>query len=341
MADKLAERDLFIDETRFPLTITEDPFWDYHLELYDPYYGYGLGGLKQTYAEFQKAVETTAQISDQKFAGGPTQYRGFIKALIKKAVAVLQENKLTDLGVAGAHKPQNRGHQLYKNDNAGKYFISIDLAYANFNVLRMINPLSVLGAPLWADFLEKVHGSPLPRFVVENKLYRQTIIGMVYKGELQQVYNDILCKVQQHLQLPAECYAVFLSDELFIECQDEVEARGLFTYVHKKAREFDEPFSAFLKVKLFKLTAIHGKNIGFVHTNMQGTHLVRDVEFKCIPPVYLPQYIRYFNKQPLTDKDLYFKYDDNLAKFMQPLCMEILHRTSSQGLDIVRPYRPF
>ena len=183
--DKLKLR--FVDDLKIPITVVQDPYWDFYLDLYEPelksrtLWNKLLNGIKEEYNDnpqlflddFYKLRE--ALIVAVKETQG---YNDFLKAKLQDHY----DSKMFPF--SGVQK-----NDIYNEQWTGKHFISIDLKKANIQALNYYCPeifnVGLLGrehsniTSLYESWLAKFLGGKktLGWYVPMSKYIRQVVFG--------------------------------------------------------------------------------------------------------------------------------------------------------------------
>jgi hypothetical protein len=130
-------RKKFVKDFNYPIMVCKSPYFEYYLELFEPYFS--------TKTQYQKVV----QLIHEKYNGKEDALFGNSANMMKKVIQAIEETEaykafqqqkelafeqeLMEIKVSQA--------DIYTKSNAEKYFISVDLSSANFNSLKFVNPV--------------------------------------------------------------------------------------------------------------------------------------------------------------------------------------------------------
>ena len=294
----------FCKDFKIPITIFEEPIFSYQKELYNDYYG-----LDSKFELLEKEIakfDTEEQFLENLFT-----VRDMIITETKKLDAY-QEFISMDMNKF-AIKSDVSAKDIFKADNVGKTFLSIDLRKANFQALKYVNSDLVFGADTYEDYIDKFTDS---EYLKQSKYLRQVIFGnmnprrqtTVEKFLISCIFNTI---IQSDVNKIGLKIISFSNDELVFEVlndKDETIRELALTTSFSLNRLIIDVHS-----ELFKLSRV-GDEPFYVKEFLTGGY-----EFKCIPKEYFPQVFKKYNNMEICDEDLYFIHNNELCKFVNPM----------------------
>lgn len=308
----------FVSDQKLPITIFEYPYFIYFMSLYNEDFA--------TWDKQKMLEETISKYPSQDaFLEDYYKIRDNIVQTIKETDAFLDfiNSQNPDfVNVKGMPAPTFGGltevcgvtftkkSDVYQIPNDGKYFLSIDLRKANFQVLKNYNKDIVLGADTYEDMIAKFTDL---EYIKSSKYIREVIFGCLNPARQVQMQKHFMKKIIQYLiesgKKTATDFLVFTNDEVVLA------ENGLIDPLECEAlkQEIKEKLDLDVSVESFKLVAIGGKEY-YVKELSTGKK-----SFKSIPAVYYPQiYKKYYGKE-VNDTDLMFYFEHRLAKFFKPL----------------------
>lgn len=283
----------FIKDFKIPIAVHQEPYFSYLLDLLDPYY--------DCKAKYKMYLDDIGQDASSFFERNRELMHSTIKYLNeKKEMEVFNSFDMSKFKKTISVS----GRELYKPENAGKKFISIDLVKANFQSLYIIVPELFDGFNNFNDFaLSRGFNQTL----LNSKITRQVIFGNLNAKRQQQIQkfmmSNIVDKLIKDFVKPDHIYSLS-SDEVFFEVHDNIDVK----YVNESLL----PLNYDLRIEQFIL------NKPFENSFFVKEYGENKVEFKMIPSSVMAEFIKKYEKREVEDMDLYF-YDENkrLSRFVE------------------------
>ncbi len=102
---------------------------------------------------------------------------------------------------------------IYKLENAGHYFISLDLSSAGFNALRFYDRDLVFGAKNWEELLGRYTKHMC---LIKSKKYRAIVLSKVNPKAQQTIYQALMHRVylkliKSNVIQPDKVFSIFTS----------------------------------------------------------------------------------------------------------------------------------
>lgn len=298
----------FTKDFYLPIQPCTNELMSYYIDLYDPIF--------KTREKWQLFEETLAHFKydDEFLCYGNTltntiteqitstsAYKEFITCDVDDVMPVNQKVK----GV-----PYVKSVNLYKPDNHGKYFISIDLVKANYQALKTFSKDIVLGTDSYDQLISKFTDMD---YYKSSKCIRQVIFGNLNMSRITRQVRYLNEKVVNLLidkGYTPEDILVFTTDEIILKCNNQ---------------DFmDKEFCKHLEYDIYVNTGLNARVESFKLINiLDDTYAKEHKEdlptFKGGSSVYFPQVYKKYMNLPLEERDLYFLYEKHLAKFEEPL----------------------
>lgn len=302
----------FVDDHKLPITILQEPHFAYFLNLYDEDFG-----TLAKYAMLQETVEKLG--SEEAFLEEYYRVRNEVIARTKD-MPEYQKFLKEDMKKYAIETPQlpNLGKQdVYNRTNSGRYFVSVDLIKANFQVLKKYNQRIVFGADTYKEYMAWFTEMP---YIVESKYTRQVIFGnmnpkrqvTLQRFYMRKVFDYLRANprvIDQVVRVTDKQFRVFTNDEIVFETDGFMPAET----AKKIKQAVKKDLGLDVAVKSFLLKDIGGMDY-FVREFEDGTR-----DFKKIPPDVFPQVYKKYKGLPLEDSDLLFFYNKRLARYVEPL----------------------
>lgn len=294
----------WVKDYDLPIKIFDEPYFSYLVTLYKDYF--------QTEKKLNILKNTMVNFKDSdKFL---THNNNLTKEIVSTVVAIpeYQEfniGKMDKFNIQTSY-PKN---DIYKQNNVDKYYVSIDLVKANFQALKYINPAIVLNCGDYTDFISKFTDYD---YVKESKYIRQVIFGNLNPKRQIKVERFLIENIIQYLIkgniIQADLIAMASSDEVVVEFSKD-NALGLAKNYKDIQNSIKESVGVDVDIEIFVLKSIEGSYFVKEFINKEG------YQFACVPQIYFPQIFKKYNGLDINDKDLVFKYEHQLVKFLNPI----------------------
>lgn len=303
----------FVKNYSLPIQIYNPDFIEYYIELYDEYYD-----TKRKYREFQNAVSKFNSINifeEYKHNLTDTIIHELKSTEAYKKFMETPAEHMYEISPKVCDVPFCKTVNIYTPDNHNKYFISIDLRRANYQALKFYNPDIVFNTPTFEHILAK-YGCEYEYFL-NSKNIRQVIFGNLDMPRMSRITRierfltqNILKYIIGHLQFKPENVAVFTTDEIILKLSDNKWFDD--EKLDRLKILIEDECSANVHVENFKLNYIGNKFYVKEHKYDLPT-------FKGGSSIYFPQAYKHYTNQPLSDMDLCFNYEGQIARFLEPL----------------------
>lgn len=203
----------------------------------------------------------------------------------------------------------HKGLNIYEEPNVGRTFISIDMKEANFQVFKFTK---VISSPTYELFIaNSIVPYDLVYYFTNSKNTRQVIFGKLNSPRQQHIERYLMQSLVEYLiktyKFETEDFYAFTHDEIILYYNDRTSR--FFVEDEITLNHID------LHVEAFELRQLKPYQY-FVKQNIREPF---DFKLKCVPSTYFAQAYKHYTKQLITDDDLYFVYEGNLAKFVKPL----------------------
>lgn len=313
----------FVKDFNLPINIVDDPYFGYYMRAYDFFpredyvrvlsdirekYDDNIDAWLQHYADIRDRIITTIENSEA--------YKRFNEMDIKPFRDFSDNSSYRNV----------RDLNIYNNENTGGIFVSIDLKKANFQALRYIDPEIVFGCETYEELMEMFGGDD---YFKKSKYTRQVIFGKLNPKRTITVEKYLMysiCEDERNVnfrQLIENTELVTIkSDEIIfrVDPQKFEVTSGLLTSVMKEIKENN---GLDVRAEVFKLERI-------VCTNHNGTTVDgyirrfyldgKRYDLKNVSSIFFPQVYAFCKGRPLlSDYDLVFRAEDQIAKFLHPL----------------------
>lgn len=208
---------------------------------------------------------------------------------------------------------------LYVEPNDKGVFVSIDMRKANFSALKHYSRDIFDGCDTWEEYVGKFTDS---KHIANSKYIRQVVLGACNpKRQIQYEHHlmSILClHIQQTLNDDALDIYSLGEDEIIITVENPNEPpnfRPNFSLkdLKKAVASCPEGIGSLVRIEMFDLYKVG--NDGWMK-NIYGDES-DNVDFKCVNAEIFHQIVKHYFGQPITENDLVFYHNGQLAKFMK------------------------
>lgn len=200
--------------------------------------------------------------------------------------------------------------ELYSISNGGKTFISIDMRSANYNALCRYDNTIFDQSTDWKDYLSKFTGIG---HLLDSKYLRQVILSECAPTRQRTCMYCLMERLLNHLvaRIPQMKVFSLKEDEILIEI-------GGFTLKEliEAMETAPDDMMDICKAEIFDLQNIPG-NYGWIKAYQNRE--IYDIEFKGVDSTLLPQIIKHFYDLPITEYDLAFYHNGQIARYLSPI----------------------
>lgn len=316
--DMLSLRRRFVKDFNLPINLIDSPYFEYYMDRYDFF-------PREDWDKLLNLIDT--------------EYNGNIDKWLEN-YAQIRDNIITSIETSDAFKEFNNADMkmwktptfnvgdlnIYNNTNTGRYFISIDLKKANFQALKHFNPDIVKNCDTYEDLMSYFGGddyfkkSKYTRQVIFGKLnpkrtitYEKYLIGKIFTNPNNFIFKHLYNK----------CNLVTVkSDEIVFEIDDHAVLREIDkTILNVLKTEIKSNVGLDVSVEVFYLNRIvcENHNGTTVDGYIRDFYLENKMDLKSVSSIFHPQIYAFSKGLEITDNDLFFRAEDQTAKFCNPL----------------------
>jgi len=294
----------FCKDNNIPINLFDEPYFLQRLDILNPFYDcVGKFALfieelkqyetEQDYFEYYNSVKDAVinHIRDNE------AYKRFNE---DKFPGVQERIRITGVG--------NRN--LYIDENDSHSFISIDMKKANFSALRYYSPEIFDNKESWEEYISMFTNS---EHIKNSKYIRQVILGACNPGRQVTYEKFLMSKICHCLKDVFESKINFYSlsnDEIIIISKNDTDVNE--NTIRYAINEKQHTLSEMVRVESFWLNKCEWGWYKVITTYVSDV-----VQFKCVSPDIIHQVIKHFCNQPITEDDLVFRYNGQLARFLQ------------------------
>ena len=307
-------RTKFIEDYNLPISVPYEPWFSNTIDLLEKYYN--------SRTKYNELVKEVGNRTPGQFISQVREIRHEMMGWMEHNETYLEFSKNNEINEQYKITKSYPKRDIYKGDNVGGRFISIDLKEANFQSLRFHDPAIVRDCETWSDFVGKWCDS---NYFKNTKLNRQRLLGKLNpeKQAIIETYimsgiHEMLLMKQTNLELVS-----LKTDELIYKISDNVNANPILSdalWISSNDMGIRVKTEVF-RLKGLQLFTTHGNSIsGFYKEYEDGD---KNVSFHGIPKIYLPQFIKFYEGrfEEVNKFDLAFltPQDNEIAMFINPL----------------------
>ncbi len=284
----------FEEYSKIPIPTYDPELLQYYLETLEPMYD-----CKKMFGLFEKALKTTGKAFSQELH----RTIDIIKTHIEKHPEYIKfkqeikSQKIPDLGMGKC--------EIFKKENVGKFFVSVDVVSANFRCVKKFCPTMFSGE--WKDFVKQFTDI---EFLIESKMFREICLGKIFKGIVQTYPLVFIEKVFEMTKrdFPKMKPVSVLNDEIVYMVPKDFN-KILFD------DEVQQLLPNHFRVEMFMIKQL-GEYDYFVKEFVQDS---KKPQLRNVPRTNSIECLKHYFELPFDDRDLMFEKDDRLAKFVNRL----------------------
>lgn len=298
----------FCKDRNLPINLFDEPYFMQRLEAIDPLFGCTLDfeifcselsryENEQDYFEYYNSVKDNII---NKIKENPD----FIR---------FQQENFDRQNLLKMCSVQNRN--LYSDDNDGGMFVSIDMKKANFSALRHYSPNIFDGKETWEDFVGEFTDSDHIKY---SKYIRQVILGACNPKRQVNYESFLMLKLLTYLMVDISDFDVLSigNDEIII-----VDYGLGLTYkeISEAVKSCPNGIGSLVRCELFGLNKVgkYGWMKKMYQLDDDGSIWLDEIKFKGIQAEIYHQIVKYYFGNEITEDDLVFRYNGELARFLK------------------------
>ena len=296
-------RKRFIKDCKLPISLLQDPYFEYFLDLYEEYFGSRI-----SYIQFCKLLNRLG--GEEAFFKESKRITDSIIEDISKIPEYIEFNtaNLSNYDV----KPKIRQQNVYHKQHVGVSFASFDLKKANYNALKFINPSIVLNTVSYEDLLSRYTDED---YFIKSKHIRQVIFGHLNPKRQIKIEKYLI-----HTRVIPELLKFIPDIERYVSASDDevVIMLNPFETLSNSFKEGLQLFNAGVPVRYtpYVLQQLGDKPY-FYKEFCFGEH--PPIEFKAVPQNYFAECYRYFKKEKPKDYDRCTFHEGRVVQYLEPL----------------------
>ena len=297
-------RERFIKDCKIPISLVQDPYFDYYLETYESFYK-----SKTQYAVFCDLVERLG--GEESFFKESKRITDSVIEAISSTEAYAYFSNMS-LQEYSSNKSDIKQQNIYNQQNVGQAFASFDLSKANYNALKFINPEIVLNTNSYEDLM-KLYTQE--EYFINSKHIRQVIFGHLNPTRQLRIQSYII----QKRVIPEILKFMPDTERIISASEDEVVIKMLpFESITENYINGLKNFKSGVPVKYtaFVLRQLGNKPYFFKEF---GYKCKPPVEFKAVPQNYFAECFKYYLKEEPSDFDMCAYHEGRVVKYLDPL----------------------
>ena len=304
-------RSKFVKDYQLPIQVVQSPYFEANLKLLED-----DCHANTKYLDLLETVRDKFNGNMQKFL----EYRHSVEDQILGYILNSEAYKAFngDKSTIPSETPIIGSPELYTKEQCGCFFVSYDMIKANFQALRYANPAIVKDCETYEQFIEKFTDI---EYFKHAKQLRQVLFGKLNgkrTSSIEKYISNLFAKeFSQRLGVYGFTPYSIKTDEIIFKFNGSDKQ-------FETMKVSNEEFKGFrFRVNKFKLVS---KDFKRGNSDKNLTAYIKEDYLNggrrtlhCVPDAYYPQVYKLLNGWELSDSDLVFYYDHELAKFMYPL----------------------
>lgn len=313
ISEALKER--FCKDLQLPIKIFAEPYFSERMHLYDKHFH-----CLDKYSYFIEMLKSFPTEQD---------YFAEYNALKERVIDFLSQNTFfiqfstqEDMSKFDIPKREFSRKSIYRKDNVGKHFISLDMCKGNFTALKHYSPEIFGNKGTYEDFIKQFTDN---QHFINSKYIRQVIFGTL-NPKRQVKYEEYLMNLVLEDVLnffPKEKIVYFSTDEIVIELDDAPkEDSTVIGFVKDTVDKFVKK-NITIRGEVFSLSdfgeydayikKVYYKTLTDTETSVIASN---DIDIKNANHLIMPIILRKIYHLPPSDNDNVFIYEGRLAKFI-------------------------
>lgn len=243
-------RNRFCIDFTVPMPVLESPYFEYFCSLYEPVLH------SQTNLDlFLEAVNSQGSVAKWKNYTGELVQRIIDDVTGTEAYKTFAADNLSRFDIKDPAPERAATENLYKIENSGKYYVSLDFTSANFNALRYYDPRLVFETKNWVEFLSRYTSY---QALLNSKRFRAAALGKINHQAQSKIYHALNHRIytllMSHNVVSPDQIACKYTDEIVIETTKSdycALVAKLRQFLDEKASDID-----FVRLEPFRLVRL-------------------------------------------------------------------------------------
>lgn len=298
----------FVRDCGLPITVFDNPYFGQRLEILDSLY--------DCCRKFDVFCEEASKFqNDQEYL---TWYNATKDAIITAIKSNIMYEAFNSLELPKPEKKYEKKN-LYVEQNDKHSFISIDMKKANFSAMRFFSPVIFDGCETWEDYVSKFTSS---QHFADSKYVRQVIFGacnpkkqIKYEAYLMEQLCDYIVKNLPELEIYSLGEDEIIARLASLSYKTIMYDRFLPDYLKRVIDREPNGIGNIVRLEYYVLRKI--SSYGWCKENYYNAIVPITPSFKCIDSEIFHQIAKHYNKQEITEDDLVFYHNGQLARFLK------------------------
>lgn len=329
ITEKLRER--FCKDYSIPINIFEEPLFSLRISLM---------GYEEKYNNFIKMIATKFNNNEQVYFEYYNNLKDRVIQYIKNSETYKALENI-DIKEIQPNKRENNNlsqSNIYKENNIGKTFISIDMCKANFSALCIFgktNNVPLFDNLNYKDFMRQFTDID---YFAESKYIRQVIFGncnpkrqVTYENKIM---YDLLNRLLDNKIIDKKNIYSICSDEIIIEVPQNITGPELQLLINNELQYV--PFGSVFKNELFILGKIKGTE-AYIKSYKALSKQNKNYELKCVNAVEAPFIYKFINDEEITQDDRITKLNARKCLLLDSLEISITYQNENDKLTDKEP----
>lgn len=291
----------FIRDYKLPIQIVDDEYFDYYLDLFQKQYG-----SKDKYDLFIYTLSQFDTLEDFKNESQRIRQKAIDFILSRESYKSFSKDPLDDYFFNIGYK-----ENLYKNDNIGKSFLSIDLVQANIQAINHYDKSILENSRTYKEYISKFTDL---EYFKNSKQIRQVIFGSLSPKKQQKIQKWIMGTIKKEiilLGIEEDIVAATSPDEIVLHIDNISKEKkdSILDLLQIKFNQFD------FHIEEFKLENIKDGIDCYLKKSLNENK----IEIKKCNSKIIPEVIKFLEGKELNEKDLAFLDEGRVAFYTKPI----------------------
>lgn len=295
-----------------PITVYDNPYFMERLGICDRI---SSDFIVEDYFSFVHDIDRLFSFNEEQYFAHYNEVKENAINYIKSRHGFNTLNSAIDMkNVEMFYSIAHRKRDLYKEENDGQTFISIDMRQANYNTLNHLFPDIFDGFNSWEGFISRYTGVDL---IINSKYVRQVILGACNPKRQISCEHFLMKMLYRHLlaqNLNLDIYSLG-EDEILIKTDDINFFENELEQILASA---PDNLGGIVRAEYFELRKIKGTD-GWMKFIYDDGELSDRPKFKCLDAEIYHQVVKYYFGLPIEEDDLVFYHNNKLARFLEPI----------------------
>lgn len=306
MNNEIKLRQRFCKDCDIPVNAFDEPYFSDRLRLFDFLYD-SVSKWELFTKEFKKYDSSEDYLNDY----SRIKDEAIETVRSTEGFQLFSAYGVNDFSIKSKGLPSGR---IYKPENNGRIYLSIDMKKANFSALHEYRDDIFGGAHTWEEFISRFTDN---KHIINSKYIRQVIMGNLNpkrQTAYEKVLMDKLLTDILHAKVISKKHvAAFLADEIIFDVTDLENRHEVIADIYKISSQVP-----YMKTEVFSLHKIYGYGVdGYIKNNFSMSNAGCSIKVKCVDKDMMAFVARYLLKEPVTDSDRMFYYNGLPARFEQ------------------------